>query len=67
MPPPPIANNTPQKPTQLPTQPTPNPNNKRQAYSLHINDIRLRSGTTLPTPKESIITEVVDTKDIPMS
>ena len=67
MPPPPIENSNPQKPTQLLAQPTPNPNNKQQAYSLQINDIHLRSGTTLLAPKEPIITEVADAEDIPVN
>lgn len=56
--PPPTANNHPPKQTQLPTQPTPNPNNmtcQKQVYSSNgtqqepysINDIHLQSRTTL--------------------
>ncbi|XP_059067670.1 uncharacterized protein LOC131858449 [Cryptomeria japonica] len=69
---PPAPNATPSKPTQLPTQLVPNPNNKPQqqqqvfstdpnnypAYSLNISDIHLRSRTTLPTPYPLVITEL---------
>lgn len=69
----PLAPNaTPPKPTQLPTQPLPNLDNKPQqqhqvysanpnqylAYSLNISDIHLRSKQNLPTPSPPFITEL---------
>ncbi|XP_059074926.1 myosin-1-like [Cryptomeria japonica] len=73
--PPPVVTATnpgPPKQTPMPAQPMPNPNNKPQqpahlaeanqyqAYALNINDIHLRSGTTLPTLKPPRITEISD-------
>ena len=52
---PPVANTTPPKQPHLPTQPAPNPNNakplaQQQSYSITLNDIHLRSRTTLASP-----------------
>lgn len=59
------------RPTQLPTQPTPNPNNKPlqqlaysadpnqfPAYAMSASDIHFRSGTTFPAPSTPIITKL---------
>ena len=63
---PPAANTTPPKQPQLPAQPAPNPNSakpssQQQRYSITLNDIHLRSGTTLASPQQPIIMEVDDT------
>ncbi|XP_059078054.1 uncharacterized protein LOC131876629 [Cryptomeria japonica] len=64
----------PPKPTQLPAQPMPNPNNKQSqqqhvyatdpnqypAYVVNIIDIHLRSRTTLPAQSPPVITEMPD-------
>lgn len=63
--PPPIATNTLAKKIQLTVQPNPNLNNtkqhaQQQSYAISLNDIHLRSGTTLPAPQNPIITKFED-------
>ena len=71
---PPLAGFGPQKKTQFPTQPQPNPNNQKPqqpmssidtqqypTYVLNVADIHLRSSTTLLAPKLLLITEILDT------
>ena len=55
----------------MPAQPATNPNSakpsaQQQSYSITLNDIHLRFGTTLASPQKPIITEVDDANTEPV-